>query len=157
MPTRILVAVDNSEPAREALSRAIELFPDAECTVVTVVNASAVPYIPNTAADRSSSDSNSRSVPDTEPEDGNESQDLLGVGATRLADAERIAADHGVEIEIHARVGPPAQEIVDYAAKGAFDHIVMGNHGRSGVSRLVRGSVAEVVVRHSPVPVTVVR
>ena len=51
----------------------------------------------------------------------------------------------------------PAQEIVDYAADIHADLIVVGTHGRSGVSRLLMGSVAEHVVRSAPCPVLVVR
>jgi nucleotide-binding universal stress UspA family protein len=54
-------------------------------------------------------------------------------------------------------VGRPAREIVDYADENDIDHVVMGSHGRSGVSRIVLGSVAENVVRKSSVPVTVAR
>ncbi|MFD1525685.1 universal stress protein, partial [Halolamina salina] len=39
----------------------------------------------------------------------------------------------------------------------AYDHLVVGSHGRTGVSRMLLGSVAEKVVRESPIPVTVVR
>jgi len=51
----------------------------------------------------------------------------------------------------------PAQEIVDYAAEIHADIIVVGTHGRSGVSRLLMGSVAEHVVRAARCPVLVVR
>ena len=50
-----------------------------------------------------------------------------------------------------------ARTIVEHAKDDGFDHIVMGSHGRSGVSRILLGSVAEKVVRSSTVPVTVVR
>jgi len=52
--------------------------------------------------------------------------------------------------------GEPAQEIVAAAAKGGADLIVMGTHGRKGLSRVLLGSVAEKVVRLSPVPVLTV-
>ena len=51
----------------------------------------------------------------------------------------------------------PAQEIVDYAADVRADLIVLGTHGRTGVSRFLMGSVAEHVVRTAPCPVLVVR
>jgi len=50
-----------------------------------------------------------------------------------------------------------AQAIVDEAAKSGCDLIVMGTHGRHGVSRLALGSEAELVVRSSRVPVLLVR
>jgi nucleotide-binding universal stress UspA family protein len=51
----------------------------------------------------------------------------------------------------------PANAIVEYARSIHADVIVVGTHGRDGVSRLLMGSVAELVVRHAPCPVLVVR
>ena len=51
----------------------------------------------------------------------------------------------------------PADEIVKYAKEVHADVIVVGTHGRGGVSRLLMGSVAEHVVRNAPCPVLVVR
>ena len=65
------------------------------------------------------------------------------------------AADR--ELETTTEVGPPASTIVDVAETIDADLVVMGSHGREGLSRLLLGSVAEHVVRESPVPVTVVR
>jgi nucleotide-binding universal stress UspA family protein len=53
--------------------------------------------------------------------------------------------------------GPPAVEILDATARLKVDLIVMGTHGRRGVSRMLLGSVAEKVVRSSPVPVLTIR
>jgi universal stress protein A len=50
----------------------------------------------------------------------------------------------------------PAQAIVDYAVECGADLIVLGTHGRSGVSRMLMGSVAERVVRTAPCPVLTV-
>jgi len=52
--------------------------------------------------------------------------------------------------------GSPADEIVKFAGE-RFDLVVVATHGRTGVRRLVLGSVAEHVVRESSVPVLVVR
>jgi nucleotide-binding universal stress UspA family protein len=51
----------------------------------------------------------------------------------------------------------PAATIVDYAKETHVDIIVVGTHGRSGISHLLMGSVAEHVVRNAPCPVLVVR
>lgn len=53
--------------------------------------------------------------------------------------------------------GDPAAEIVRYAADTGFDVIVLGTHGRTGVQRLVMGSVAERVTRDAPCSVLVVK
>jgi nucleotide-binding universal stress UspA family protein len=51
----------------------------------------------------------------------------------------------------------PAEEIADYARDASIELIVVGTHGRTGVSHLLVGSVAERVVRTAPCPVLTVR
>lgn len=53
--------------------------------------------------------------------------------------------------------GVPADSILDYADKVKADMIVMGTHGRTGLARLLMGSVAEVVLRSARCPVLVVK
>jgi nucleotide-binding universal stress UspA family protein len=53
--------------------------------------------------------------------------------------------------------GDPATEIVHYAEDALIDLIVMGTHGRSGLERLLMGSVAEKVMREAPCSVLVVK
>ncbi len=55
------------------------------------------------------------------------------------------------------REGYPADEIMDYVDRKKIDLIVMGTHGRRGFNRVVLGSIAEEVVRRSPVPVLTIR
>jgi universal stress protein A len=55
------------------------------------------------------------------------------------------------------RVGTPATEIVKAATEWPADVVVIGSHGRTGVSRALLGSVAEAVMRHAPCPVLVIR
>lgn len=55
------------------------------------------------------------------------------------------------------REGQPADQILAAAREWDADVIVIGTHGRSGVSRLVLGSTAESVVRHAPCPVLVIK
>lgn len=54
-------------------------------------------------------------------------------------------------------LGDPAEVIVRVASEGSFRLIVMGTHGRRGLSRLLWGSVAESVTRRAPCPVLTVR
>ena len=51
----------------------------------------------------------------------------------------------------------PSEAILDYARDKMIDVIVIGTHGRTGLSRLVMGSVAEKIVRSAPCPVLTVR
>jgi nucleotide-binding universal stress UspA family protein len=52
--------------------------------------------------------------------------------------------------------GNPAEEILDYAEKNGIDLIIMTTHGRSGISRLLFGNVADRVSRHSKIPVLII-
>ena len=75
--------------------------------------------------------------------------------ATEMLD--NAAATLGATPETEIVVGQPARAIVEYVRKHDIDAVVIGSHGRDGLSRILLGSVAETVVRRSPVPVTVVR
>jgi len=74
--------------------------------------------------------------------------------AEALVKRQRLSCT-GVLLETMS--GPAASLIVRQARKWRADLIVLGTHGRRGVSRLVMGSDAEQVVRTSPVPVMLVR
>ena len=53
--------------------------------------------------------------------------------------------------------GQAADAILEYAKQSDCDLIVMGSHGRSGIPRAILGSIAEQVLRHSTVPVMIIR
>jgi nucleotide-binding universal stress UspA family protein len=55
------------------------------------------------------------------------------------------------------RWGTPAEAIVDYAAEQKADLIVIATHGRTGLSHVLLGSVAERIVREAPCPVLTIR
>jgi nucleotide-binding universal stress UspA family protein len=74
-----------------------------------------------------------------------------------LAGVERRLTDKGLRVRMGTRLGSPAPEILEAAATGGADLIAMSTHGRSGLGRLVFGSVAEAVLRASPVPVLLIR
>ena len=63
----------------------------------------------------------------------------------------------GIGVECLTRTGPPALEIAALAKDGGFDLVVLGTHGRSGLKHVLLGSVAEGVVRHTMVPVLMLR
>ncbi len=82
----------------------------------------------------------------------------------RRIDAEEYMAplavdlrDRGVRVETRVRRGMPAAEIQAAARETGADLIAMTTHGRSGLGRLMFGSVAEAVLRHSDVPVFLLR
>ncbi|MFB6108340.1 MAG: universal stress protein [Haloplanus sp.] len=142
MPKRILVPVDGSVPADAALSFALAEFPDAEMTVLSVVDPTDAGY---------ASVESAPSTFERLQEAARERAESV------LDDARETAADRGVEVTTETAVGEPSRAIVRWVEDHDVDQVVVGSHGRRGVSRVLLGSVAESVVRRSPVPVTVVR
>lgn len=71
---------------------------------------------------------------------------------TRMLEAV-VPPTPDVAYEHHLLTGDPAEAIVRFAADQGADLIVMGTHGRTGLRRLLMGSVAEAVVRRAPCPV----
>jgi len=67
------------------------------------------------------------------------------------------ARHEGVRVEGRLAGGAPAQDILRWARRKGADLIVIGTHGRSALGRFFMGSVAERVVRLSPIPVLTVR
>ena len=84
-------------------------------------------------------------------------EDLIRSECARLETAVRatVAGKDAPRVECRVEIGDPFRRIADAAA--SVDSIVMATAGRTGLSHLVIGSVAEKVVRHASVPVLVVR
>ena len=141
-PSHILVPLDGSPLADEALEEALELF-DCRVTVLNVVT----------------------------PLDANMSEGgILEPGEDRLENArgraDRIvtrareqAAEVDRTVETAIETGDPAETILGYVDEHEVDHVVMGGHGgeRSDIARRLLGTVATTVVGEAPVTVTVVR
>jgi nucleotide-binding universal stress UspA family protein len=92
-----------------------------------------------------------------------------GTGERRLTDLIAENAEHDMQTFLtevplpsdlpyghHLLSGDPASELLREIEKGAYDLVVLGTHGRSGLSRLLLGSIAEKIVRHAAVPVLTV-
>jgi len=91
-----------------------------------------------------------------------ERYDELIQSARREAEAgfDRLLASvagSGINVRIHLEDGPPAQRILEVAAKEAADLLIVGTHGRTGLSRAIFGSVADRLVRQAPCPVLTVQ
>lgn len=74
-----------------------------------------------------------------------------------LAGIEKKLAQNGIAAHSVVEVGPPAESIVACAKKNAVDIIALSTHGRSGLSQLMMGSVANKVLHYAEVPVLLVR
>ncbi len=75
----------------------------------------------------------------------------------RLEEMLGEARKHEVEAETLLVEGAPHRTVLEEAERLGVDLIVVGTHGRTGVEHLLLGSTAEKIIRHSPVPVLVVR
>lgn len=141
-PDRILVPFDGSEPAEAALDHALAVF-DCDITVLYVA------YPSQTLAQRLF----------TRPEGTLTEWETERDDRTKAVhdSALTIAGRHDRTITTEYVEGEPTAEILDYIEDHDYEHIVIGNRGRSGIKRLLLGSVAEGVVRRSPTSVTVVR
>ena len=146
MPTHVLVAVDDSPQSERAVEFVAGEWGDVPTTLLHVIDPVQAGY------DAGVLPSGSEAWFQGAKESATSllSEHLEHLGAER--DAEERAT-----IDTRTEVGRPAATIVEVADDLDVDHVVVGSHGRKGVSRLVLGSVAESVVRRSPVPVTVVR
>lgn len=74
-----------------------------------------------------------------------------------LQEVTDAASKVGVPVESKVLTGIPSEDITRVAQELPADLIIMGTHGRAGVSHLLLGSVAEKVVRRAPCPVLTVR
>src|SRR5512139_1289242 len=145
MYKRILVAVDGSPTARVALQEAIKLGKElqAQFRVVHVVDLVALDWM-----------------------DGGDIGDVTeairqaGLQVFEKAEEELRKAGMSAEmklLEIETRGHHIAEMLVNEAAAWSADLLVIGSHGRRGVSRLLLGSVAEGVAREAAIPVLIVR
>lgn len=150
-PEAVLVPFDGSAPSREALSYALERFPDATVTTLFA-------DYPTTGDGEHLGPGGDRS---TAFEDWYDAVREWHARADRDAEsvlrlATRVAEDHERGIETVAEPGDPARVVLDHVERHA-DHVVVGSHSRDAVTRQLLGSVAASVVRRSPTSVTVVR
>ena len=144
--SRVLVPLDDSPMAQHALEQALADYPDADLHLLHVIDFVDAGYA-------ASPDAGMGGYLDEWEEAARDRADKLFEDATSTAEAAGFAGDVHTTVEI----GPPSRTIVEYASEHDIDYVVMGCHGRSGVSRVLLGSVAESVVRRSPCPVLVVR
>ena len=84
-------------------------------------------------------------------------EEILSDSLTRLKGLLRTSDLSNLHATAEAVIGTPAPTIVEYSSGRDIDLIVMGTHGRGGMSHLLMGSVAERVVRTAPCPVLTVR
>ncbi len=134
----ILIALDGSEHQSEVERTGYELAKrlKASVTLATIINTSV----------------------DYAMADGQVFENYLEE-SERMAneDLERIKRAHpDVQTGIICFAGNPKEDILELAIGGQAAFIVVGTHGRTGFSHFFLGSIAEYIIRHSPIPVIVV-
>lgn len=136
---RILIATDGSDYTKEAVSRGLSLAKVfcAEVTALYVVDQTSFVSFPM--------DSSIVSVYSLLENEGKRAVDEV------VKEGETL----GVKVTPMIVEGSPTKKIVETAAD--FDLVVLGTLGRSALSKLFMGSVAERVTRYAPCPVLVVR
>jgi len=145
---RVLVPMDGSPLSKRALHIALSEYPDADVTVLHVINPAQPGY----------------SYPiefetEEEPLHGSpewyERSDELA--DTLFEEVRDIVEDYGADVETKKTVGEPGRAIIDYTRRHDIDQIVIGSHGRDEEDQSFLGSVTETVVFRSPVRVLLVR
>lgn len=144
---KIMVTLDGSDLAKDALPYAQEMAEQsqAELTLFRVVPLiTRVMYVnKHTFHDPQQMEAEQLGKVD-------EAMDSLQA----LAETLRL---HHIQARAAVDVGDPAEKIVDFAKANQIDLIVMSTHGRTGVRKLVAGSVASKVSSSAPCPVLLVR
>lgn len=146
MGEHVLVPIDGSSQSEKAFEYVLEKLPEPTITLLHVIN----PVSVFAYADADEEQFDIEGYRREERRRRERTEQLFEEYR------DRVAA-HGLEVETVITVGKPAKRILETAENRDVDHIVMGSHGRSGVGRVLFGSVAEAVTRRSAVPVTVVR
>ena len=142
MTSRILVPMDDSDHAEQALEYALDNFPDADVSVLHVVGVPSPLMGEATAlalADNIEEAADERAEP-------------------ALERAREIANERDREINTMVGIGHPARNIIDRAEN--YDTVVLGAHGADwsrAARRFLVGNVAETVSKRAPVPVIIVR
>jgi len=70
-----------------------------------------------------------------------------------LKSIAKLLEQKDIAVKTEVLAGNPAKEIIEYSSNNDVDLIIMSTHGRSGVSRIVFGSVADKVIRQTEVPI----
>ena len=139
---KILLPIDGSLPALEAVRHAIGLIEHGLRASFVLVNVQEPPSLYEVVV----------------AHDADVIDQVRGAAGTDvLRSAEALVDAAGVDYESEVVSGDPAHQLVDQLENYGCDAVVMGSRGVSKPAAADIGSVAQSVLRHSPVPVTVVR
>jgi nucleotide-binding universal stress UspA family protein len=138
---KILVPVDGSDNALRAVERAVSLVRDRKpfelhlLNVQPPVSGSVTTFVGSAA------------VKDYHREEGEKA----------MATARALLERQGIPYKQHVTVGPAGESVAGFARQLGCEQIVMGTRGLGAISGALLGSVSTDVIRHSDVPVTLVK
>jgi len=141
---KILCPIDFSEHSLEALDNAVEMAQNLSSELVLTHIISPIPVRPTPTQPSEFDVSGYR---DTLEENSEENMDSV---------IKKHIPDN-VKVKKVIRSGMPAQEIDDIAEEENIDLLIISTHGRTGLSHVIFGSVAEKIIRHAPCPVLTIR
>lgn len=145
---RVLIALDGSALAEQALRPGLEVARRLGAHVTLMQVATAVP-VPHDV------------IFELELAEGGIGDllaaDTIENAKTYLAAVAKRVARYGVPVETHVDIGSAAERIIGYSAYNEIDLVVMATHGRSGLRRWAYGSVTEKVLRSGQCALLVVR
>jgi nucleotide-binding universal stress UspA family protein len=141
----LLVPIDGSDPSNAACALAVKMASATHATIIFVNVVESDKIIASVMPGQGLAD----------PTPAIES--LRAAGTAMLGDAVANASAAGVKATAELLEGDCIETILSSVSSHAVDLIVIGSHGRSGLQRLMLGSVAEGVLRHSTVPVLVTK
>ena len=154
MYKRIVVPLDGSDLAERVLphvQNCMEGFQPDSVVFVRVVEP--VPTIFDDTAAISSSTSREKMIAYTQKVE----EERKSAAAEYLDGVRHRMKGEGVDLRSEVLVGRVAERLAEYIESQAMDLIIIATHGRSGISRWVRGSIAERVLSSSRIPVLMVR
>jgi nucleotide-binding universal stress UspA family protein len=84
-------------------------------------------------------------------------EDLAAAAREDFIPMVKEAETAGIDVSADVTIGLPAESILQHVAELDVNLLIMGSHGKTGLSRLLMGSVAEAVIRKAAVPVLIVK
>jgi nucleotide-binding universal stress UspA family protein len=150
MYNKVLVPLDGSALAECTLSHVKNLFKDGSVGEVTLLNVVKVdlPWATMGSDEMPTKRIDLQAM--TEP--------LFAASRKYLASTESRLGSEGIKVKTESLEGNrPADTITEYAQKKGMDLIIIGTHGRTGLKKLMMGSVAFGVLHQSHIPVLLIR
>lgn len=165
MPNRILIPHDGSEFSRQIFAHVGKLLAPKENELILLriippptgmVGSPPRPMSPDvtTPLYNSESDLEYSSHPIYASQ---ELESLKAQAIEELEDDARHLRNAGFAVSVQCRIGEPAHEIIKFSTYENIDALAMTTHGRSGLNRIIFGSVAQAVLRDIAVPIILLR